>query len=103
VADRSRLPWFIDKVSDVVGLCKTPAIKRRLAAHPRFVLYSNPTSSSWLNLLEHWFGELTTSPHRVDQVPLQASPSTERLNPAQTVDAKVQMVSETSTRPSSQR
>jgi transposase len=39
---------------------KTPAIKRWLAAHPRFVLHFTPTSSSWLNLVERWFAELTT-------------------------------------------
>jgi transposase len=39
---------------------KTPAIKRWLTTHPRFVLHFTPTSSSWLNLVERWFGELTT-------------------------------------------
>jgi transposase len=39
---------------------KTPAIRRWLAAHPRFVLHFTPTSSSWLNLVERWFAELTT-------------------------------------------
>jgi transposase len=39
---------------------KTPAIKRWLAAHPRFVVHFTPTSSSWLNLVERWFSELTT-------------------------------------------
>jgi transposase len=39
---------------------KTPAIKSWLAAHPRFVLHFTPTSSSWLNLVERWFAELTT-------------------------------------------
>ena len=39
---------------------KTPAIRRWLAAHPRFELHFTPTSSSWLNLVERWFGELTT-------------------------------------------
>src|SRR5215212_8609668 len=38
---------------------KTPAIKRWLAAHPRFRLHFTPTSSSWLNLVERWFAELT--------------------------------------------
>src|SRR5947209_9773903 len=38
---------------------KTPAIHRWLAAHPRFVLHFTPTSSSWLNLVERWFAELT--------------------------------------------
>ena len=39
---------------------KTPAIQRWLTAHPRFVLHFTPSSSSWLNLVERWFAELTT-------------------------------------------
>jgi transposase len=39
---------------------KTPAIQRWLLAHPRFQLHFTPTSSSWLNLVERWFGELTS-------------------------------------------
>jgi transposase len=39
---------------------KTPAIQKWLLAHPRFQLHFTPTSSSWLNLVERWFGELTT-------------------------------------------
>ena len=38
---------------------KTPEIKRWLLAHPRFVLHFTPTSSSWMNLVERWFAELT--------------------------------------------
>jgi transposase len=38
---------------------KTPQIKRWLLAHPRFKLHFPPTSSSWLNLVERWFAELT--------------------------------------------
>jgi transposase len=38
---------------------KTPAVKKWLLAHPRFVLHFTPTSSSWLNLVERWFSELT--------------------------------------------
>jgi transposase len=38
---------------------KTPKIQRWLAAHPRFHLHFTPTSSSWLNLVERWFAELT--------------------------------------------
>jgi transposase len=38
---------------------KTPAIKKWLLAHPRFHLHFTPTSSSWLNLVERWFAELT--------------------------------------------
>src|SRR4051812_40081415 len=39
---------------------KTPAIQKWLLAHPRFRLHFTPTSSSWLNLVERWFGELTS-------------------------------------------
>jgi transposase len=47
-------------VLDNASTHKTPAVKRWLAAHPRFILHFTPTSSSWLNLVERWFGELTT-------------------------------------------
>jgi transposase len=39
---------------------KTPAIQRWLLAHPRVHLHFTPTYSSWLNLVERWFAELTT-------------------------------------------
>jgi transposase len=39
---------------------KTATIQRWLLAHPRFVLHFTPTGSSWLNLVERWFSELTT-------------------------------------------
>src|SRR5680860_848795 len=38
---------------------KTPAVKRWLLVHPRFVLHFTPSGSSWLNLVERWFAELT--------------------------------------------
>ena len=38
---------------------KTAAINKWLAAHARFHLHFTPTSGSWLNLVERWFGELT--------------------------------------------
>jgi transposase len=34
-------------------------VKSWLAKHPRFHLHFTPTSSSWLNLVERWFGKLT--------------------------------------------
>jgi transposase len=46
-------------VLDNYATHKTPAIKRWLAAHPRFVLHFTPTSASWLNLVERLFAELT--------------------------------------------
>jgi transposase len=47
-------------VLDNASTHKTPAVKRWLTTHPRFVLHFTPTSSSWLNLVERWFSELTT-------------------------------------------
>lgn len=46
-------------ILDNASTHKTPAIRRWLVAHPRFVLHFTPTSSSWLNLVERWFAELT--------------------------------------------
>ena len=38
---------------------KTPQIHQWLVRHPRFHLHFTPTYSSWLNLVERWFAELT--------------------------------------------
>ena len=38
---------------------KHPNVKRWLATRPRFHLHFIPTSASWLNLIEHWFADLT--------------------------------------------
>jgi transposase len=46
-------------VCDNLSTHKTPAITRWLDAHPRFHLHFTPTSSSWLNQVERWFGLLT--------------------------------------------
>lgn len=37
-----------------------PRVLRWLARYPRFHVHFIPTSSSWLNLIERWFRELTT-------------------------------------------
>jgi transposase len=50
----------IHLVLDNSSTHKTPAIQKWLAAHPRFVMHFTPTSSSWLNLVERWFAELTS-------------------------------------------
>ena len=47
-------------VMDNYGTHKEPHVKAWLKKHPRFVCHFVPTSSSWLNLVERWFGELTT-------------------------------------------
>ena len=39
---------------------KTPSIQRWLVRHPRFQFHFTPTYSSWMNLVERWFAEITT-------------------------------------------
>jgi transposase len=46
-------------VMDNYGTHKHPRVQSWLQRHPRFVAHFVPTSSSWLNLIERWFGELT--------------------------------------------
>ena len=46
-------------VMDNYGTHKHPKVQAWLQRHPRFVPHFVPTSSSWLNLVERWFGELT--------------------------------------------
>lgn len=46
-------------VLDNYGTHKTPEVQAWLKKHKRFVQHFIPTSSSWLNLVERWFGELT--------------------------------------------
>ena len=46
-------------VLDNYGTHTHPRVKVWLAKHRRFFLHPTPTSSSWLNLVERWFRELT--------------------------------------------
>jgi transposase len=46
-------------VMDNYGTHKEPHVQAWLKQHPRFVCHFVPTSSSWLNLVERWFRELT--------------------------------------------
>ena len=46
-------------ICDNYATHKTPVIKKWLLSHPRFHLHFTPTGSSWLNLVERWFAELT--------------------------------------------
>ena len=46
-------------ILDNYGTHKTPLIQKWLAKRPRFHLHFTPTSASWLNLVERWFGLLT--------------------------------------------
>ena len=46
-------------VLDNYGTHKHPTVLRWLKRHPRFHLHFIPTSSSWLNMVERWFREIT--------------------------------------------
>src|SRR5881409_4506306 len=46
-------------VVDNASTHKSPPVQRWLRRHPRFHLHFTPTSSSWLNLVERWFRDIT--------------------------------------------
>jgi len=46
-------------IVDNYGTHKHPRVISWLRRHPRFHLHFIPTSSSWLNLVERWFRDLT--------------------------------------------
>lgn len=53
--------WGLDLhlIVDNYATHKHPKVKRWIEKHPRFHLHFIPTSSSWLNLVERWFAEIT--------------------------------------------
>jgi transposase len=46
-------------IADNYATHKTPAVKRWFKRHARFHIHFTPTSSSWLNLVERMFAEIT--------------------------------------------
>lgn len=46
-------------IVDNYGTHKHPRVKSWVRRHPRFHLHFIPPSSSWLNMVERWFRELT--------------------------------------------
>jgi len=46
-------------IADNYRTHKHPKVQRWLTKHPRFHIHFIPTSSSWLNLVERWFREIT--------------------------------------------
>ena len=56
-----RVPADLDVhlILDNYGTHKTATIRRWLAKRPRFHVHFTPTSASWINMVERWFGELT--------------------------------------------
>ncbi|MHB8512743.1 MAG: IS630 family transposase [Actinomycetota bacterium] len=60
VIDRQTSKRFdLHLIVDNAGTHKTSEVKAWLAKHPRFHLHFTPTSSSWLNLVERWFAQIT--------------------------------------------
>jgi transposase len=57
----SAVPRHLDVhlIMDNYGTHKTPLIRNGFAKRPRFHVHFTPTYSSWLNLVERWFAELT--------------------------------------------
>jgi transposase len=57
----SNVPAELDVhvIMDNYGTHKTPLIRNWLAKRPRFHVHFTPTYSSWINLVERWFAELT--------------------------------------------
>ena len=53
------LPERVSLVLDNYATHKHAKVKRWLAARPRFHLHFTPTSASWLNQVERWFGLLS--------------------------------------------
>ncbi len=49
----------IHLIVDNYSTHKHANVKKWLTKHPRFHLHFIPTSSSWLNMVERWFGKLT--------------------------------------------
>jgi transposase len=46
-------------IVDNYGTHKHPRVQSWLGRHPRFHMHFIPTSSSWLNMVERWFREIT--------------------------------------------
>jgi transposase len=46
-------------IADNYATHKHPRVQKWLARHPRFHMYFTPTSSSWLNMVERFFRDLT--------------------------------------------
>jgi len=46
-------------IADNYATHKHPKVQRWLARHPRFHMYFTPTSSSWLNMVERFFRDIT--------------------------------------------
>jgi transposase len=60
-------------IVDNYGTYKRPRVQSWIKRHPRFHLHFTPTSSSWVNLVERWFREITDK--RLRQGSFQSVPN----------------------------
>jgi len=59
-------------VMDNYAVHKTPEVRQWLAENPRFSVHFTPTSASWLNLVEVWFGIIERQAlHRAEAASVQ--------------------------------
>jgi transposase len=58
--DQNTLPELdLHLIVDNYCTHKSPLVKNWIKRHPRFHLHFIPTSSSWLNMIERWFRDIT--------------------------------------------
>jgi transposase len=58
-AERSYRGQELHIVLDDVSTHRTPDVRQWLTKHPRITFHFTPTSASWMNQIETWFGILT--------------------------------------------
>ena len=63
-------------ILDNYGTHKHPVVREWLESRPRFHLHFTPTSSSWLNVIERWFADITEK--RIRRGVFKSLPALER-------------------------
>jgi len=59
-------PLALHLIADNYATHKHPEVKKWLATHPRFHMHFTPTSSSWLNMVERFFRDISENRIRRD-------------------------------------
>ncbi len=59
IDEQSPADLDIHIIADNYATHKHPQVKKWLGRHPRFHMHYTPTSSSWMNLVARFFGDLT--------------------------------------------
>ncbi len=74
IDEQTRANLDLHLIVDNYATHKHPKVKAWLAKHPRFHMHFTPTASSWLNMVERWFRDLTDK-----RIRRGAFPSVQRL------------------------